>query len=334
MRLRFSVLALLLFTLSADLPLRGQVPSARPSGAGTNPDSAPKALQMNGLAARVNTRFITKNEVNDSVKALSMMLIRKMMDPTERESEMKNIRDRALEDLIEREVVLSEYERMGGKLRVQMIDEDIARIIRENFDGDRSKFLRELSRQGLSWTKFKELHEKRLIVTVMAQQAAGSVGYPTPEQKQDFFKKNEDAFREDARIKLRTIAIPKLSAEGLPGAQRKIADEIRRRVASGGAEFGAEARSYSADAKATEGGDWGWVPREGVLAKELADVAFSLAKGAVSPVFEFRGLYYILYIEDKELGKLKPQTEIDEVLERAVMNDMRKAARSECGSKS
>ena len=109
--------------------------------------------------------------------------------------------------------------------------------------------------------------------------------------------------------------------------QRRLASEIRNRLVQG-ADFAAQARTYSQDSKAASGGDWGTVQRS-ALAPQLAEVAFSIPVKTVSQVFEFRGFYYLMVVEERQPGQLKPQAEIDDLLDRLVQADLKKKAMDE-----
>jgi peptidyl-prolyl cis-trans isomerase SurA len=302
-------------------------------GIGRGWSQAQSPAIANGVAAMVNGKIITKNEVAEATKYQLMVMRQGVGDPKARASLEREARDKALQDLIDREIIISEFERLGAKIKPQYIDEDVNRIIRENFKNNREAFMVELKRQGLSWPRFKELHEKKLIVGAMRSQAAQHVAFPTPDQKQEFFRKNEELFREEGAVSLRTIAIPVTTGEaGLTFEQQKekqhrLITEIRRRLLKG-ADFASEARAYSQDSKATNGGDWGMVNRS-TLAEQLAERAFSVPVKTVSEVFEFRNNFYIMMVDERRLGKLKPPQEIDQLLDRLVQVDEKKRASEE-----
>ena len=229
----------------------------------------------NGVASTVNGKVITKGEVAETSKYQLMLMRQEVSDPKTRAQLEREARDRALQDLIDREIIISEFERLGAKIKPQYIEEDVQRLIRENFKGSRDTFMLELKRQGLSWTRFKELHEKKLIVSAMRSQSTQNVGFATPEEKQRFFRENQELFRDEGEVWLKTIAIPVISGEAgvaldrQRASQERLANDIRRQLVDGG-EFASVARTHSQDSRRTSGGDWGWVTR-GTLAKQLAD---------------------------------------------------------------
>ncbi|MCL7745246.1 peptidylprolyl isomerase [Guyparkeria hydrothermalis] len=83
-----------------------------------------------------------------------------------------------------------------------------------------------------------------------------------------------------------------------PDATRKLAQELRERIASGEARFGAIAREFSDDpGSAKRGGDLGWVnPDEMVPA--FAQRLESVKVGELSPVFQSQFGFHFLRVND------------------------------------
>jgi parvulin-like peptidyl-prolyl isomerase len=293
----------------------------------------PEIASQNSVAAIVNGKVITRNEVETAAKYQLMMIQQGVSDAMARKDKEQEALRKGLNDLIDRELIISEFERMGATIKPQYVDEDIQRLIRESFAASREQFLLELKKRGMTWTKFREQHRKSLVVAAMRGQATKNVDFATPEQKETYFRNNQDDFREEGAVWMRTLAIPQLTGDpGLTGEeqrarQRTLANEIRTRLVQG-ADFAAQARTYSQDSKASSGGDWGVVQRS-ALAPQLAEVAFSIPVKTVSQVFEFRGFYYLMLVEERQPGKLKPQAEIDDLLDRLVQADLKKKAMDE-----
>ena len=315
----FGIAAAMVCAVTA--PLR-----SAPAGAGT---PAVSLEQGNGIAATVNGQVITRSEVFEAARYQFFMLSQDLADTRSLEAKRDDAKARALQDLIDRELVISEFQRIGARMKPQYVDEEIGRLIREKFSGKRESLLMELKKQGISWPKFREQEEKKLIVMAMRSQAVQNLPIPTEEQKKEYFRKHESDFREEGAVHMRTIAVPKFSGEpgATPEKQRKLAEEIRRRV-SDGADFASEARTYSQDSKAADGGDWGLQP-VGALARPLAEMAMQTPVRSLSPVFEFRNFYYIVYVAGKQPGKLKPEAEITETVEKMVMAEAKKKAAEE-----
>ena len=292
-----------------------------------------------GIAAKVSpppakngvtggTRVVTTSEVKDAVAAHTVILQQQVragqLSMTEYEKTLKRLEGDSLNSLIERELILSEFYKNGFVMKSQYVDEDVKRIIREQFDGDRTKFIEALKHDGISLRKFRKLREKMLIVQMMRYQKTGTIPPPTPAQREAYLKKHEDKFREKDYVKLRTITIMKTSA--VPGTtpekQRKVIEEIRAKLAKG-ADFESTAKTYSHDSRASYGGDWGWIDRE-VLNRDLSEVAFSLPPKSLSKIIEDAKTFRVLYVEAKRPGALKPMEQIQDNLEKLILQEERK----------
>ena len=82
-------------------------------------------------------------------------------------------------------------------------------------------------------------------------------------------------------------------------------------------------RPISQDSRADYGGDWGWIDHE-TLKPALSEVAFKLAPKTLSEIVEDNRSYYVLYVEAKRPGALKPMSEIQDGLEKMIQQEERK----------
>ncbi|MEZ5301452.1 MAG: SurA N-terminal domain-containing protein [Verrucomicrobiales bacterium] len=168
---------------------------------------------VTGLAASVNQKPITWGEVRAAVRAQIQVIAMTERDPEKRQLAIAEAEGNALNDLIDRELILAAFEEKGGVIKKQYVDQDIARIIRENFDGSQPKFEEELKRTGMTYRQFRELREKMLIVQYMRGSQIEDPGPPTPDQLQSFVRDNRELFKEPDFAKVRTITVPKFTAE-------------------------------------------------------------------------------------------------------------------------
>lgn len=281
----------------------------------------------NGIAVVVNGKVITRAEVREAVQSQEQVIRMTIKDPGEQQAKLANLRDSALYALIERQLVLSEFEKLGGSIKSQYVDDDINGIIRESFDGDREKFLQELAKTGMTIKKFREQREKMMIVSVLRSRQIRDLPPPTPAQVEAFYNKNAEKFRDKDYIKFSTITIPKYpvgSTGTTPESQKKLAEELRAKI-TGAADFAATAKAYSQDSRAENGGDWGLQERAS-LNKELADIAFPLKTGAISKVVELSGNYMIIYCEAKQPGTQEPLSKVRPMIEKIIQSEVGREA--------
>ena len=125
-----------------------------------------------------------------------------------------------------------------------------------------------------------------------------------PAKVEEYYRKHRDQFANKAQVKLRMIMIPGHVDSGGGVAQAQMADEIRAKLITG-ADFDKMAQMYSEDSTRDLGGDWGWIDDK-TLSKPLSDVAFSLHPGEISKIVDLGGNYYILKVEGRQGGDVKP----------------------------
>lgn len=281
--------------------------------------------ESNGIAAVVNGNVVTKSEVRDAVNAQEQILrFQLQSNPDTLQRELANLRSTALDSLIDRELVLAEFKRLGAQIKSQWVDDDINGIIRDSFKGDRDAFVRELAGSGMTLKKFRALREKMMIVQAMRGKQAAQQAPATPKEVEDFYNKNIDQWREGGMIKISTITVPRFSGEAAatPESQRKIASEIRSKLLKG-ADFATTAKTYSQDSHAEDGGAWDWMAKD-QMKPSIANVAFLLKTGGISDVIDDEAAYIIIACDAIKHGTAKPIKEVRPEIERAIQSEKSK----------
>jgi peptidyl-prolyl cis-trans isomerase SurA len=270
------------------------------------------ARVIDGIAAIVNGEIITYSQVR-GVSAPRERLLRSQFKGDELAKQIKEARDAALKDLIDRQLIVQSFRKEKYELPAYFVEERVKDIIREDFGGDRATFIKTLQAQNYSLSEFKKLEQEKIIVQAMRSKNVKPVTTISPTKVNEYYAKHKAEFTAKEQVKLRLIMIPTRAAEGNAGAQKAIAEEILGKLADG-APFDRMAQMYSEDATRDSGGDWGWIERK-TLAPPLEKVAFNLPPGRVSHVIELGPNYYILKIEEKRgggtpsLAKMRPEIE-------------------------
>jgi peptidyl-prolyl cis-trans isomerase SurA len=282
---------------------------------------------VNGIAAVVNGKVITKSEVADAVAAQRQMIAMQMRDdPMKAQHMLADLEKTSLDALIDRQLVLGEFTKLGGTIKPQYVDDDINTLIREQFKGDRDSFVVELAKTGMTMKKFRDLREKMIIVQVMRGKHGGHLGPPTPKQVDEYYALHQDRWRDKDMLKISTISIPKFTSEAgsTPEKQRKLAEEIRAKVVAG-ADFGSMAKTYSQDSRAENKGEWDWMERK-LMKPTMADAAFALKEGGVSPVIEDEAAFIIISLDAKKLGNVTPLEKVRGDIEKMINSEQGKGA--------
>lgn len=278
---------------------------------------------LNGIAAVVNDDVITFSQVRELVAAKELAA-RKEFQGEQLVEKIKEIRLQAINDLIDRQLILQEFKSKGFQIPDYFIDDRVNTIIREEFGGDRQAFLRTIEAQGYTVERFKTQEKEKIIVQEMTRQAVKS-NVIVPETKiQEFYKANIAEYSTDEEIKLRMMSIRKAGASS---TKRKLVEEIREKIVNG-AEFGDMAHLYSDDSSQEKYGDWGWINQK-TLNEDLTKAAFSLKPGEVSKVVEIGETYYLMLVEARKPGTQRPLKEIRDEIEKRVQQQDRQKLRAE-----
>lgn len=289
------------------------------------PAALAKPVPINGFAAKVNGRIVTISELNETIKYAQYRLSQ-APPSAERTKLLNNLRKDTLEGLIERELILSEFDKRGGVVKPEMIDEEINRIIRgEPYNNDRSKFLASLKEQKTTLEKFRELQSKRIAVRYMRSTQLNDIPVAAPNEITAFYEKNPDLFRAEGFIRLRTITLSQTTAEGDIDGQKKLVEEIHNKLKNG-SDFGTLAKAYSIDSAAPKGGDRGTIGRDTEeLRKDLVALAFEQPTGTISRIHQDQAFYYIMKVESRKPGKREPLSnpKVRSAIEKQLQSDKR-----------
>jgi peptidyl-prolyl cis-trans isomerase SurA len=271
---------------------------------------------VDGVAAIVNGDVITYSQVR-SVVGPREKLLRAQFHDDELVKKVKEARQLALQDLIDRQLILQAFRKENYQIPDHFVEERMHDIIREDFGGDRNTFIKTLEAQNFTEGEFKKMEMEKMIVQAMRSKNVKLQTVASPAKVDEYYKAHREEFTSKEQIKLRLIMIPSHASDGEAAAQKAMADEIFGKLVNG-AEFERMAQLYSEDTTRERGGDWGWVERK-TLAGSLEKVAFNLDPGKISNVIEFGGNYYILKVEEKKGGDTKSLADVHADIEKKLI---------------
>lgn len=278
---------------------------------------------VDGIAAVVNDDIITFSDIKNMVGPVEETL-RKSFPPGDPQltEKIKEVRKDALNQLIERQLIIQQFEQRGGKLPDHIIDDDINFTIEEQYGRDRSVFIKSLEALGLSLETYRERIRDKLIVRIMQQHEVGSDIVISPFKVEQYYRDHIKDFEEVEKVKLRMIYIKKgtNSTQELESS-RSLAQEILVKLSTG-SDFASLASIYSESSERNQGGEMGFIDRE-TLREELREPAFSLQPGQISKVIETKDGFYILQVEEKKPAKLTSLVEARELIERLLIQQRR-----------
>ncbi len=263
---------------------------------------------VNYLAAVVNDRIITFEEVRREVSRSELesaySLYRRR--PQELERELIRLHRLALDKLVERQLILHEFE-SGGKYQLPdtILEEELKDRIREEF-GDRRNMLRTLQTMGMSYDTYKRKIRERFIVRAMQGSRISSSLIISPHKIETYYRENQKQYELEDRVRLRMITLmnrPDRDAE----ATRKKAEELLAEIVTD-RPF-PELASIHSDEYRREGGDRGWVTRT-TYAPEITAAAFRLKAGEHSGVIQLDSGCFLLQVEEVQPAHVQSLPEV------------------------
>jgi parvulin-like peptidyl-prolyl isomerase len=283
-----------------------------------------------GIAAIVNDKVITFSQVRKQVEPNEAVLRETYQGP-ELVDRIKEARLSALRALIDRELIIQDFKSKKYAIPDSFIESRIRDIIRTQFDGDRIAFIRTLQANGVSEEQYKQQILEQIIVQAMRMKNVSEPVIISPYQIEKYYHDHIGQFFDPPQVKLRIIFLQKTSFKekrATVGGQieeydpaKETATELLSKLQLG-ADFAELARTYSEGPKRMDGGDLGWVTKDS-LRPEIAEAAFSMYPGQTSGVIETVDGYYIIRLEDKRKGKLKPLSELRSQIEGLLIQEQR-----------
>ncbi len=278
---------------------------------------------VNRIAATVNGRSVTSSELAFMLMpAAAQLAAQYPRQGPEFAKQLSQAKNKILDELIDRELVLGEFDERGFMFPDSIIDQELERTIRENFGGDREKFLADLRQAGLTIRGFRDITKRRLIVMSMRSQKYDMDIPPTPEEIRQEYSKTKSNYRDISKDKItfEKIFIP-LGApgtdEGDPDYQLSYAELVADQIKTGKKTFADAAKEYSRDEHAEKGGQWPQVTR-GELAAEFAAIAFDAPVNTViGPLADPYG-FTIVRVQKKELAPPPPLEKVKAMVDDQV----------------
>jgi peptidyl-prolyl cis-trans isomerase SurA len=273
-----------------------------------------RAELADGVKAVVSDSVITLSQVEDFTAPAADALHREF--PTDPEIFRQKLNDAlsdSLEQLVERQLILRDFETGGYQLPESYVDQLVQDRIRERF-GDRVTFIKTIQAQGMTAEQFRKEVRDQYIISALRSKNVSQAIVISPYKVETYYLAHQDDFKMEDEIKLRMIVLNKSSADDTNTV--KLANEILAQI-KGGATFEEMASVYSQGSQQHQAGDWGWVERS-VLRKDLADAAFALKPGQVSNVIETPESDYIMLVEQVRPAHVRPLGEIRDDIEKTL----------------
>ena len=280
-------------------------------------------VEVNGIATKVNGKVITKNEVSFLLAPIFSQLSTQFpRRGPEFVRQFEEAQQKVLQELIDRELILDEFKKLGASINSTIIDEEVKRQIQQLYNGDEKKFRDELKKSRLTMEGYREMTREKMVVQAMRAQQFSDAPPPLPNEIEKEYSEIKPSLRDVTKdvITFQKIFIPASDPQNplaTPETQLALSEDVARQLAEG-KDFTELAKGYSKDAFAESGGLQENVPRTD-LSPEFAAIIFDAPVGKVAgPLLDPQGFTLVKPIKI-DLGPAPPlDDKIRELVEQRV----------------
>ncbi len=260
------------------------------------------------LVAKVNGQEITEADVQ-KVMNLFMKQMGGRVPPDQMAEALPRIRERILEELIMRRVMLAAVAQAGISLSDSEFAEIQTELAAELPPG--MTLAEYMAETGMTEADMREQMTVRKMVIAKAE----AVEKPSDEELQAFYAENSEGFAQDASVTASHILIKTDPAddEAAKAAKRERIEALRQE-AIGGADFAELAKANSDCPSASAGGDLGPFGR-GQMVPEFEDAAFTQPVGSVGDVVETQFGFHLIKVTEQTDAKT---LEFEDVKDRII----------------
>lgn len=207
----------------------------------------------------------------------------------------KQLRQKALDALIDRELLWQEAVRRGVVISDAAVQSQVEQT--RQAIGGAEKFARRLEDAGFDEAGFVEYTRRELAARQVFAELT-TVDGPDEKQVRAFYEEHRAEMRRPEAVQARHILIKvpqDADAATVEAARLRLVD-MQVKI-SRGADFASVARTGSEDASAGEGGDLGYFPR-GRMLPAFETAAFALAPGTVSEPVRTPLGWHLIYVQN------------------------------------
>ncbi|MBT5704874.1 peptidyl-prolyl cis-trans isomerase [Verrucomicrobia bacterium] len=283
------------------------------------PRTIAAAELLNAVVAIVFDTPITFDDIKIQTAPLEEELFRQFgREPAILQQKINELRQSALENLIDRELIINEFQSAGYAIPESVIDEQVQDRIRRQF-GDRLTLTKTIQARGITYEAYRKGIRQQVIVDALTARNVNSVLLVSPFEIERYYQANLETFQQEERIRLRMIFLRHDSIDKVKAP--KLLGEIRNKI-SEGASFADMASVYHDGSQRESGGDWGWVEKS-VLREDLAEAAFALKENGLSDVLEREEGCYLMFVEEHRNAEPRALSDVRADIEKTLLAEER-----------
>lgn len=278
--------------------------------------STASAALLDRSIALVNHHVITESELMEQTRDISRQLSAKgvKLPP------LGELYAQVLEHLILKQAQLDMADQMGIRIRDEEVNERLSAIAAQN-KLDLLGLRDQLEKQEAgSFTRLRDAIREELTLDELRNKDVVARIRVTPDEVKHFIQRKLGTRSDTTRYRLQHIlvALPEAPSPAQIAATRTKADGIWQQLKEG-ADFGQMAIRHSADSRALEGGDMGWMEAS-ELPTILEETVLTLSEGDTAKPVQSPLGFHIVRLNAKEKSS---NTQVPAEVEQQAMRILR-----------
>lgn len=249
---------------------------------------------IDGYNARVNDRVITYADIRESVAPIAQQLFQHYQGE-DLAQKLQELYNQGLETLIDEALIQEEAKRQGLALPPEMINDEVERIIQEQFDGDRILLNQALAKRRMTLEEWREKITDQLVMQVYYnQQVLRKIKIADKNIQAEYDRIKDKELSIPFRVKYRFILINKGKTPEEQAVKRKQAERVLQKLRAG-ADFATLAEEVSE-------GDTSLSPwRDPADVKEvLRPALLKTPAGGISDLIDADNVFYIVNVVSRQ----------------------------------
>lgn len=278
----------------------------------------PTAWAADTKVAEVNGVIITQKDFEQAMNSVQQNIMHQTGQPMD-PAQYAEIRDEVLDNLINREVLHQETQRLEITVDDATVDQQLERV-KGQFPSE-AEFKQMLTGMRLDETAVRQQFRQDLsIQKLINDQVVEAVKVPE-EDVRKFYAEHPEHFEQSAQVQARHILLkvePDADDAQKQAAREKLTD-IQAQLKDGG-DFAELAAAHSDCPSGQQGGDLGYFGK-GQMVQPFEAAAFTLETGETSDIVETRFGYHLIQVLDSKPGSTVSYDDSKERIEQFLKKD-------------
>tara|TARA_B100001248_G_scaffold220746_1_gene176566 strand:- start:4032 stop:5018 length:987 start_codon:yes stop_codon:yes gene_type:complete len=270
-------------------------------------------VTVNGIVAAVEEdHLITLAELSKEMEPFARQMRMEINNPEELQGRMNALRKEVLQNLIDRILIVKEFEKSGFRLPQSYLENEYDEHITKNFNGDRSRFIDHLQSQGMTVRQFRKDLRENIIVSIMRSRNHRAMSEISPNKIERYYKENQHQFLLDERAMLHQIMLTQQNGEEDSTFEQRVQKVMQ--ALDAGHDFIELSEMLNKEEAKGASISSGWINRSD-LRPELSKPAFTQELNTHSKPIAMGKTVFILYPTQREDAGVEPLIDVRKQIE-------------------